>query len=79
MSESGDENGETINTTHDDQFARIAKNGKEPLLDYPDASQNVGVKIGHRHRRRAGTLDKIQDRSNKKKKRQENAGEKHSA
>jgi len=26
--ESGDENGETINRTHDDQFARIAKNGK---------------------------------------------------
>jgi len=38
----------------DNWLAKIAKNGK-----HLGGFQNVGAKVGHRHRRKIGALDKI--------------------
>jgi hypothetical protein len=53
--ESGDEH---VNRMRDNWLAKIAKNEEEHHLDSP---QNIAAKVRHEHRRRTGTLDKIQD------------------
>jgi len=45
----------------DERLAKIARNGNQTSLGDLDGLQNVGAKVGHRHHRRTGTLDKIQN------------------
>jgi len=44
----------------DNWLAKIARNGK-PSTRPPGRLPNVGAKVGHQHRQKTGTLDKIQE------------------